>query len=485
MAHSGLMAARLEPLRTVQLVPMFWRLAMILSALVACQVVMVFAACYGLYQFFIALPLTPWRKRPPIENRPRHRFAILVFAKDEEQVIGNLLRSLNDQDYPDRLYDVFVTADNCVDATARRAAEHGAIVWERSDQAHIGKGHALRWFFERFRSQYASKYDACVVFDADNIVETGFLSAMNRELNRGSTIATGYRMGKNPSSSWVAGVTTLFWLFQTRFVNRARMRRDLSCLSVGGTGFMFSLDVLPSGAWNTSSTSEDIEFALDQIALGRRVDLVTDAVFYDEQPLKLGQSLSQRYRWTVGTFQSMVTCLPKLWRAREIDRFTRLDAILFCLGVPIAGINALVGVAATVLTLVWTRNWLLVAAMTLGFTLVGCLGIWWVGWLTLRLERAHWAGAWKAVLGFPVFLATWGLLYVVVLFYRSTRWNPTPHTEALELKTIAARRLIPDTDVVGVGGDEAGADAVKPATAPSYPRVNPRTRRVAGLALPK
>ena len=39
-------------------------------------------------------------------------------------VIGNLIDSLMQQNYPRELYDVIVIADNCTDKTALIAAQH-------------------------------------------------------------------------------------------------------------------------------------------------------------------------------------------------------------------------------------------------------------------------------------------------------------------------------------------------------------------------
>jgi cellulose synthase/poly-beta-1,6-N-acetylglucosamine synthase-like glycosyltransferase len=414
---------------------------MIGTAVVICQFVMLIATCYGLYQGFMALPLTPRpAKLPPVENDPKKRFAVLVFAKNEDQVIAKLLQSLVGQDYPAEAYDIFVTADNCSDQTAAKAAEYNAIVLERNDPTHIGKGYALHWFFQRFSQEYANRYDACVVFDADNIVEPGFLAAMNRQLNRGNHIALGYRMGKNPTSSWVSGVTTLFWLLQTRFFHRARVRRELPCLSVGGTGFMFSLDVLDEGQWNTTSIAEDIEFTLTAVAAGYNVVIATDAIFYDEQPRTFSQSIAQRYRWTVGSFQAMTSCTTKLWKSTKLRRLAKFDAVAYIIGVPVAGISAIAGVISTVLLLAWTGNWPLICAVTAVMAVLCYLGTCWVAWLTLRLEKTDWPGDWKAIATFPLFMLSWSAIYAVVLFHRNTTWQPIPHVEAFGLDKVIRRR---------------------------------------------
>ena len=71
------------------------------------------------------------RKFKPAKRK--HKYAILIAARNEEKVIGNLLDSINKQDYPKNLITTFVVADNCTDNTASIARKHGAICYERFD----------------------------------------------------------------------------------------------------------------------------------------------------------------------------------------------------------------------------------------------------------------------------------------------------------------------------------------------------------------
>ena len=56
-------------------------------------------------------------------------FAMLVCAHNEEAVIASLVDNLQKLNYNNKLYDVFVVADNCVDNTAEVARKAGAIVY--------------------------------------------------------------------------------------------------------------------------------------------------------------------------------------------------------------------------------------------------------------------------------------------------------------------------------------------------------------------
>ena len=99
-----------------------------------------FFACY-LYQF-LYIPVSWLPAKTSGREAPLHRFAVLIAARNEEAVIGNLIESIKAQRYPEGLIQIFVAADNCQDATARIAGVMGATVFERQDREHRGKGYA-------------------------------------------------------------------------------------------------------------------------------------------------------------------------------------------------------------------------------------------------------------------------------------------------------------------------------------------------------
>ena len=78
-------------------------------------------SCY--YTVYAIVGLFATRHFAPAKRR--HRYAIVIAARNEEAVIGRLLESIRLQDYPSELLTVFVVADNCTDGTAQAARSGG------------------------------------------------------------------------------------------------------------------------------------------------------------------------------------------------------------------------------------------------------------------------------------------------------------------------------------------------------------------------
>ena len=68
---------------------------------------------FYLYQMiYIVVVLFQKRKEKDRTPAALHRFGVVIAARNESMVIGNLLRSIKNQTYPAELIDIFVVADN-------------------------------------------------------------------------------------------------------------------------------------------------------------------------------------------------------------------------------------------------------------------------------------------------------------------------------------------------------------------------------------
>ena len=182
--------------------------------------------------FIVLIGLIKPAKRHPHAER-KLKFAVLVCARNEESVVKLPVKSVLMSKYPADRREVIVLADNCTDATAAKAREAGATVWEKTTPS-AGKGDVLSWGIERVIASGA--YDAIAVFDADNIASDGWFDAMNDALQDGETVVTGRRCSSNARANTISGWYTVYWDIMNELSNRVRSNVGLSG-KLTGTGF--------------------------------------------------------------------------------------------------------------------------------------------------------------------------------------------------------------------------------------------------------
>lgn len=273
------------------------------------QVIIVF---FTLYYFVLAV-FGMWRRKEKKTYEPKHTFAVMVCAHNEEAVVGPLVENLKILDYPEDLYDIFVVADNCTDKTAKIARQAGAQVYERFNKEEVGKGYAMGWMFDKIFAM-DRKYDAAIIFDADNLVHPDFLLEMNHHMEKGEKVIQGYLNAKNPEDTWVAGTFAIaFWMVNHMW-HLGKYNIGLST-ALGGTGMCISLDVLKKYGWECDGLTEDMEFSLKVLTHGIRTCWAHDAIVYDEKPLTFMQSWRQRKRWAQGHFECAERYIPKMFVA--------------------------------------------------------------------------------------------------------------------------------------------------------------------------
>ena len=248
--------------------------------------VVVLSVCYVNHVLYMVLSFFLPRKKWPRRDK-LHKYAVLVSARNEENVIGQLIDSLRKQDYPRELLDIFVVADNCTDKTAAVAAsKEGVVVFERFDTSLLGKSYAMDFAFKRILAQYADRgYEGFFVFDADNLLSPDFVREMNNVFDAGREVVAGYRNSKNFAESWASGGCAYMHLRESRQVHYCRAFFDIGTL-VSGTGFLISSRYIKEfGGWPFHTLTEDVEVSAYLTTIGEKIAFNPYAVLYDEQPV--------------------------------------------------------------------------------------------------------------------------------------------------------------------------------------------------------
>ena len=393
-----------------------------------------FFICYT-YQFlYIPLVLA---KKPKVLAVPAraHRYAVLIAARNEENVISGLLDSLRAQTYDMSLVTVFVAADNCTDSTAAIARAHGAVVYERFNQLNVGKGYALDFLLQHIGADYPAGFDGYFVFDADNILAPDYIERMNEMFSNGHEIVTSYRNSKNFGGNWISAGYALWFLRESRYLNGARTRLGSSA-AVGGTGFLFSQRILnESHGWRFYLLTEDIEFSVYHILRGEKIAICESAVLYDEQPTDFRQSCRQRLRWAKGYVQVFLRYGGQLLRGAARGSWSCFDMSMSILPAFIlTSLCLLANITLTVLGLMQGAGvWFALRSLLecLGSILATLLVL---GGITTATEwhRIHATTAQKLVytLTFPLFMLTYLPISLAALFMK-VEWKPIHHSVRL------------------------------------------------------
>lgn len=234
------------------------------------------------------------------------KMGIVISARNESRVIGNLIKSIKESRYPADRYEIFVIADNCTDNTADVCRELGCIVFERKDEEHVGKGYALNYLFTKLHSdKHRASYlpDAYIVLDADNLIKPDYIFEMNKVYDRGFEMITSYRNSKNIGKNWISAGYGYWFMHEARHLNNSRMQLGTSC-AISGTGFLISRRLVERyDDWSFFTLTEDIQCSTTYALDGGRVGYCPTAEFFDEQPETLRQSYRQRERWAKGFYQ--------------------------------------------------------------------------------------------------------------------------------------------------------------------------------------
>lgn len=376
----------------------------------------------GLYGF-----ITPVHHAPKTENR--RKFIILIPARNEEMVLGNLLSSLEHQNYPKDRYEICVIANGCTDSTEHIVKEHGCSLISMKQAG--SKGEVLAHAFHILQS--SDRCDAYVVFDADNIVAPDFLSAMNESMQEGYEIIQGRRTGKNSRDNLISSIYELFYMMQNIFFNHTRMCIHSSAI-LNGTGWAVSARWIRKHGFPVKTMTEDLELSALACLTDTVIGYCHDACTYDEFPNTFSKQLHQLQRWVYGQVECLRIYEWKLLRKSCFCSFAR-DLLLVFL-TPVLVLAVLLFLLAGLLFL--PETWLILflkhnyrILLIILYVMVIVVAI-----METVKSRIPVSSMFPAILVYPLFFLLWIPFAVVSLFRRSCRWLPVRHDRSIRIEDL-------------------------------------------------
>ena len=231
----------------------------------------------------------------PTANK-QHKFAILFPAYKEDRVILPVVESFLQQHYPQELYKVIVISDHMQETTNERLAQL-PITLLKANYENSSKAKALNFAMDHFGRD---EFDAVVILDADNIVDTNFLLEINKVFDAGVQAIQAHRTAKNRNTD-IAVLDGLSEEVNNSIFRRGHVRLGISSALIG-SGMIFNYQWFHDNVKHLVTTGEDKE--LEVLLLKQRIfiEFLDEVYVYDEKTQGEKGFYNQRRRWLATQF---------------------------------------------------------------------------------------------------------------------------------------------------------------------------------------
>lgn len=253
----------------------------------------------------------------------KHRFALIVPARDEGRAVLPLFQSIKEQSYGrectkeagERLFDTYVIVKNPHDEVIEYAKEIDAKVYV--DEEQKSKGDCLDYCIRHILMS-GRKYDGYMIVDADCRLDADFMKNMNDALESGAQVITARKLVGNykinECSHNVRSMTAcnhitcqngLIWSVIDELGNRFKSAMGFTTMPIT-TGILIRGDLVEEwGGWNYRQTlTEDMELLRDCACKGIRTFHYSYAKLYLEEAPSHADTNKRRTRWMTGMVEA-------------------------------------------------------------------------------------------------------------------------------------------------------------------------------------
>jgi len=255
--------------------------------------------------------------------------SILIPARNEERVIGRILRRMTELTYPKDKMQIIVIDDASTDATGRIAEEysklhsHIEVIHRSKKEGGIGKAAALN-----VGSKHAEG-EIIVCFDADYYPQREILEELTMEFADPKVGAVqGRIIVLNEPKNIVTRLVALERIGGYRIDQLARDSLGL-ITQFGGTAGAFRRSLLEGlGGWDESILAEDTDLTFRLYLMGYKIPYLYDTECYEEAVESWHAYWKQRYRWAKGHMQCAFKHLTSVLKSKNLSLKEKIDGFL-------------------------------------------------------------------------------------------------------------------------------------------------------------
>lgn len=296
----------------------------------------------------------------------QRRFIVLIPSYKQDAVIEQTVMSILSQSYPQRMFDVIVISDHQSEITNMRLAQY-PITLLTPNFEESSKAKSLQYAILNLPE--FKIYDVVVILDADNIVDTEYLTNVNDAFETAATKAIQtHRVSKNRDTA-AARMDAVFEEINNNIFRKGHINVGLSsALSSSGTAYDFTW--FKENVMKAKTAGEDKEMEALLLRQGIYIDYFDNIYVYAEKKRTTEKLNEQRGRWAVQQFQNFIRNAKYLPGAILNKRHDLTDKLIQWMLMPrttMVGIIMLVCIVLPFIYLSLAIKWWILAALVLFF----------------------------------------------------------------------------------------------------------------------
>ena len=282
------------------------------------------------------------------------RFAVLIPAYKEDNVIIDVAHEALKQNYPKNSFDVVIIADSFKPETIMKLKQLPIILVEVSFEKST-KSKALNTAMDSL----GDNYDVALVLDADNIMNADFITKINEAFNNGFEIVQGHRVAKNTNTSF-AILDAISEELNNHIFRKGHRSIGLSSALIG-SGMAFDYPMFKQRMLQINAVGGfDKELELTLLRDRKKIEFLDSALVYDEKVQKIEVFDNQRKRWLSAQFvyfkRFFLSGIYHLIFKGNIDFFDKVYQMISPPRILLIGVSFIFSLVALITNLLFPEN---------------------------------------------------------------------------------------------------------------------------------
>lgn len=296
------------------------------------------------FSLFLWFPVVLWlisairkQTKKVVTTSEHFDYAIIVTAYQQIDLIHDVIKSLLQLDYQN--YTIYLVADDCDISTLNFNSDKVIILKPANPLRNNIKSHVYAI------DHFIKAHDMITIIDSDNLVDPGYLRALNSFFDAGYRAVQGVRAARNLNTVYACldEAGDMFY----RYIDRKLLFSSGSSASLAGSGMAFTSTLYQNALskMDISGAGFDKVLQYELVNKGFVLAFAEEAIVYDAKTTKSDQLVKQRARWINTWFKYWVLAVKLCYKSIQKLSWNRLGFSIMLLRPPLFMLFGLAGIS--------------------------------------------------------------------------------------------------------------------------------------------